>query len=181
MKRFFCLFAVIIMLAVSLLGCSQGEMNDNGNSNADSQSNINEPAEETAESRGPEDDNEKADKEIPDEWVSTELFGVPQETEEYILHEDIYPDDIVYDIYMELHDDGEVLQEYHEINYLSTYEGTYKGLTDDDLIIISDIELSAYSSVFFNQLEEIEIGDTVYFKPDLDAEIIYTIEAKPEE
>lgn len=105
MKRFFCLFAVIIMLAVSLLGCSQGEMNDNGNSNADSQSNINEPAEETAESRGPEDDNEKADKEIPDEWVSTELFGVPQETEEYILHEDIYPDDIVYDIYMELHDE----------------------------------------------------------------------------
>ena len=93
------------MLAVSLLGCSQGENNDNGNSNADSQSNINEPAEETAESRGPEDDNEKADKEIPDEWVSTELFGVPQETEEYILHEDIYPDDIVYDIYMELHDE----------------------------------------------------------------------------
>lgn len=62
MKRFFCLFAVIIMLAVSLLGCSQGEMNDNGNSNADSQSNINEPAEETAESRGPEDDNEKQTK-----------------------------------------------------------------------------------------------------------------------
>lgn len=87
----------------------------------------------------------------------------------------------VYKSYNLTMDDGEVLQEYHEINYLSTYEGTYKGLTDDDKIIISDIELSAYSSVFFNQLEEIEIGDTVYFKPDLDAEIIYTIEAKPEE
>lgn len=76
--------------------------------------------------------------------------------------------------------DGDKIFEYFEIDTPSKYEGTYKGLTEDDRIIVSDQELEAYSPIFFKQLEEVEIGDTVHIRASLAEGIIYTIE-KPEE